>query len=82
MRVCNSSILFRLVARLFDVLCGLRSSLLSGRALGRDEGNLIAVAQRSSEGNISFVPEETAVKQPLIRVPRICYGLASGINPT
>ena len=56
--------------QLFDVLRGLRSSLLSGSALGRDKGNLIAVAQGSSEGNISFVIEETAVKQALITAYR------------
>jgi len=39
-------------------------------ALGRDGVNLIAIAQGSSESNISFVIEEKAVKQALITTHR------------
>src|SRR5690242_4216767 len=39
-------------------------------ALGRDGVNLIAIAQGSSESNISFVIEEKAVKQALVTTHR------------
>ncbi|PYU10781.1 MAG: aspartate kinase [Acidobacteria bacterium] len=39
-------------------------------ALGRDAVNLIAIAQGSSESNISFVIEEKAVKQALVTAHR------------
>jgi aspartokinase len=39
-------------------------------ALGRDGVNLIAIAQGSSESNISFVIEEKAVKQALMTAHR------------
>ena len=45
-------------------------------ALGRDGVNLIAIAQGSSESNISFVIEENAVKQALITTHRE-FGLGS-----
>jgi len=39
-------------------------------ALGRENVNLIAIAQGSSESNISFVVEEKAAKTALITVHR------------
>jgi bifunctional aspartokinase / homoserine dehydrogenase 1 len=46
-------------------------------ALGREEVNIIAIAQGSSEANISFVVEEKAMKQALIATHR---EFALGVN--
>lgn len=48
-------------------------------ALGRENVNLIAIAQGSSESNISFVVEEKAVKTSLLTLHRE-FGLHSGVN--
>lgn len=48
-------------------------------ALGRENVNLIAIAQGSSESNISFVVEEKAMKTALIAAHRE-FGL--GVSPT
>jgi aspartate kinase len=48
-------------------------------ALGRENVNLIAIAQGSSESNISFVVEEKAVKTALITAHRE-FGLGSAAN--
>lgn len=48
-------------------------------ALGRDGVNLIAIAQGSSESNISFVIEEKAVKQALVTTHRE-FGLGAPQN--
>jgi aspartate kinase len=48
-------------------------------ALGRENVNLIAIAQGSSESNISFVVEEKAMKTALITAHRE-FGL--GVSPT
>jgi aspartokinase/homoserine dehydrogenase 1 len=48
-------------------------------ALGREDVNLIAIAQGSSESNISFVVEEQAVKKALIATHRE-FGLGISAN--
>jgi aspartokinase/homoserine dehydrogenase 1 len=48
-------------------------------ALGRENVNLIAIAQGSSESNISFVVEEKAAKTALIAVHRE-FGLGTSTN--
>jgi aspartate kinase len=48
-------------------------------ALGRENVNLIAIAQGSSESNISFVVEEKAAKTALITVHRE-FGLGAPAN--
>src|SRR5580693_404227 len=48
-------------------------------ALGRENVNLIAIAQGSSESNISFVVEEKAAKTALITVHRE-FGLGTPLN--
>jgi bifunctional aspartokinase / homoserine dehydrogenase 1 len=45
--------------------------------LGRENVNIIAIAQGSSETNISFVVQDTAMKQALLATHRE-FGLASG----
>ena len=48
-------------------------------ALGREHVNIIAIAQGSSEANISFVVEEKAMKQALVATHR---EFALGVNET
>lgn len=48
-------------------------------ALGRENVNLIAIAQGSSESNISFVVEEKAAKAALLTVHRE-FGLGAALN--
>jgi len=48
-------------------------------ALGRDNVNIIAIAQGSSETNISFVVEDSAMKQALLTAHRE-FGLGVANN--
>ncbi len=48
-------------------------------AMGRDSVNIIAIAQGSSESNISFVIEEKDVKKALLALHRE-FGLSNGTN--
>ncbi len=48
-------------------------------SMGRDEINIIAIAQGSSESNISFVIEEKDVKKALLALHRE-FGLSNGAN--
>jgi aspartokinase len=47
--------------------------------MGRDSVNIIAIAQGSSESNISFVIEENDVKKALLALHQE-FGLNNGTN--